>query len=228
MLQKNAAVEGIKEAIPIVLGYVPLGFAFGVLANETGLSVPEATFMSLMCFTGAGQFIALGFLAVGGSFITIILANLLVNVRYTLFSTSLIPYLKVLPTKWATILMLGLTDETYAISMVHYQQKPASVPYVAGLNLTAYASWVISSMLGAAFGYLITDPAKFGLDFALPGMYAILLVLVISNRRHLKVALISVVICLALAYLFPVMLSNLSNIIVAAVAAATAGVFLKR
>jgi len=226
--QKNAVAEGIKDAIPVVLGYVPLGFAFGVLASETGLSVPEATFMSVMCFTGAGQFIALGLLAAGGSLITIVLANLLVNVRYTLFSTSLVPYLKILSPKSAATLMLGLTDETYAVSMVHYHQQPASVPYIAGLNLTAYASWVVSSMLGATFGYLITDTSKFGLNFALPGMYAILLVLVITSRRHLAVALIAVVICLTMAYVFPVTLNNLSNIIVAAVIGATAGVLLKR
>jgi 4-azaleucine resistance transporter AzlC len=226
--QKNAVAEGIKDAVPVVLGYVPLGFAFGVLASETGLTVAEATFMSIMCFTGAGQYIALGLLAAGASPITIILANLLVNLRYALFSTSLIPYLKILPTRSAAALMLGLTDETYAVSMVYYAKKPASVPYIASLNLTSYASWVISGFSGATFGYLITDPSRFGLDFALPGMYAILLVLVITSQRHLITALIAVAVCLIMAYVFPVTLSNLSNIIVAAVVAATAGVLFKR
>jgi 4-azaleucine resistance transporter AzlC len=184
--------------------------------------------MSAMVFTGAGQFIAIGILAAGGSMSTIIVANLLVNLRYFLFSTSMVPHLKVLPTSVASALMLGLTDETYAVAAVHLRENRATTPYLAGLNISSYLSWVGSSLLGASLGNIITNTEQFGLNFALPAMYTILLILVISERKHLLVALVSIAVCLAVAYMFPATLSNLSNIIVASLAAATLGVMIKR
>lgn len=204
-----------------------MGLAFGMLAKDAGLSVPEATFMSAMCFTGAGQYIAIGIIAASGSWLAIILANLLVNLRYTLFSTSLVPHLKNLPAGIASLLMLGLTDETYAVSVVHYGKKEATVPYILGLNTTSYASWVFSTLAGAALGSFIKNTEALGLNFALPAMYTILLVLVIKSKSHLAVALASVAICLAISLAFPATLKNLSSIIIAAVAAATLGVIIR-
>jgi len=225
---RKQLLTGINQAIPVALAYVPLGLAFGVLANEAGLSVAEATFMSVMVFTGAGQYIAIGLIAAGGSMLTIVLANLLVNLRYSLFSTSLVPHLKSIPTTLASALMLGLTDETYAVAAVHLKENPATASYLAGLNLTSYLSWVVSSFAGASLGHMITNTEQLGLNFALPAMYTILLVLVISERKHLIVALMSVAVCLGTAYLFPATLGNLSNIIIASLTAATLGVMIKR
>lgn len=188
----------------------------------------EATLMSAMVFTGAGQYIAIGIIAAGGSMLTIIMANLLVNLRYFLFSASMVPQLKVLPTGLAAALMLGLTDETYAVAAVHFKEHPATVSYLAGLNVSSYLSWVVSSLVGASLGNIITNTEQLGLNFALPAMYTILLILVISEKKHLVVALVSVMVCLAVAYLFPATLSNLSNIIVASLVAATLGVIIKR
>ncbi len=212
----------------MILAYIPLGLAFGVLANEAGLSVAEATLMSALVFTGAGQYIAIGLIAAGGSMLTIIMANLLVNLRYFLFSTSLVPHLKNIPTSLASALMLGLTDETYAVAAVHFRENPATTSYLAGLNISSYLSWVGSSFLGASLGHMITNTEQLGLNFALPAMYTILLILVISERRHILVATVSVIVCLIIAFLFPATLSNLSNIIVASLVAATLGVMIKR
>lgn len=231
VLGMNVKIEawtGIKAAVPVILAYMPLGLAFGVLANEVGLTVSEATLMSALVFTGAGQYIAIGLLAAGGSAFTIIMANFLVNIRYLLFSASLVPHLKKIPTGLASVLMLGLTDETYAVAAVHLRENEATVPYLAGLNLSSYLSWVASTCLGAGIGHMIANTDQLGLNFALPAMYTILLILVISSRKHLAVAIIAVVLCLLIAFLFPSTLGNLSNIIAATLVAATAGVMIKR
>jgi len=225
---RDQLMTGIRQAIPVMLAYIPLGLAFGVLASEAGLSVAEITLMSALVFTGAGQYIAIGIIAAGGSALTIILANLLVNLRYFLFSTSLVPPLKVLPTGAASALMLGLTDETYAVAAVHFRENPATIPYLAGLNVSSYLSWVGSSFLGASLGSIITNTEQLGLDFALPAMYTILLILVISERKHLLVAGASALVCLVVACLFPATLGNLSNIIIASLAAATLGVIIRQ
>ena len=225
---RDQLITGIRQAIPVMLAYIPLGLAFGVLATEAGLSVAETTLMSALVFTGAGQYIAIGIIAAGGAMRTIILANLLVSLRYFLFSTSMVPQLKVLPTGAASALMLGLTDETYAVAAVYFKENPATIPYLAGLNVSSYLSWVGSSFLGASLGSIITNTEQLGLNFALPAMYTILLILVISERKHLMVAIASVLVCLVVAYLFPATLGNLSNIIIASLVAATLGVIVRQ
>lgn len=225
-MRKREAIEGMRDAIPIVLGYLPLGFAFGVLATEAGMTVAQATVMSLLCFTGVGQYIGIGVVQAGGEILTAVIANLLVNLRYFLFSTSLVPHLKVVPTKIAAILSYGLTDETYAVALNRYQTKPASAHYMAGLNLTSHIGWIGSTLLGALLGTLITNTDKIGLNFALPAMYICLLVLLVSKRSEVIVAALSAILCLLIGYLYPPSMANLSNIIIATVVAATIGVML--
>jgi 4-azaleucine resistance transporter AzlC len=226
-MQQKELKQGITEAVPIVLGYLPLGFAFGVLAKEAGMSVAQAVMMSVLCFTGAGQYIAIGIMQAGGAVITIILANILVNLRYLLFSTSTVPYLKdrVQPLV-ASLLSYGLTDETYAVAMNHYQDHPATASYLAGLNLTSHLGWIGSTLLGALLGSFITNTDRLGLGFALPAMYTCLLVLMINRRTDIWVAVFTAVTCLVIGYLVPAMMDNLSNLIIATVIGATLGVII--
>ncbi|HHV35953.1 MAG TPA: AzlC family ABC transporter permease [Syntrophomonadaceae bacterium] len=226
-MQQKELKQGMKEAIPIVLGYLPLGFAFGVLAKEAGMSVAQAVMMSVLCFTGAGQYIAIGIMQAGGAVVTIIMANILVNLRYLLFSTSTVPYLKdrVQPLV-ASLLSYGLTDETYAVAMNHYQDHPATASYLAGLNLTSHMGWIGSTLLGAVLGSFITNTERLGLGFALPAMYTCLLVLMINRRTDIWVAAFTAMTCLVIGYLFPAMMDNLSNLIIATVIGATLGVII--
>ncbi|HZK42761.1 MAG TPA: AzlC family ABC transporter permease [Syntrophomonadaceae bacterium] len=226
-MKNQETIDGITDALPIVLGYLPLGFAFGVLAVEAGMTVTQATVMSILCFTGAGQYVGIGVMQAGGAVLTAIIANLLINLRYFLFSTSLVPHLKVIPTKIAAFLSYGLTDETYAVAINRYQSKSASAYYMAGLNLTSHMGWIGSTLLGAVLGNLITNTDKFGLGFALPAMYICLLVLLVSKRNEAVVAAIAAVLCLVIGHLYPPSMANLSNIIIATLIAATIGVMLR-
>lgn len=226
MIKNDELLIGIRDAFPIVLGYLPLGFAFGVLANQVGMTVIQAGLMSLMCFTGAGQYIAIGVMQAGGAVFTIITANLLVNLRYFLFSTSMVPHLKNVPVTLATLLSYGLTDETYAVAMTRYQNHSATASYMAGLNLTSHIGWIGSSLAGALLGTLITNTDRIGLNFALPAMYICLLVFVVGKRNDALVAGISAVFCLLIGYFIPSSMANLSNIIAATLVAATLGVLI--
>ncbi len=226
-MQNKEIRQGITEAMPIVLGYLPLGFAFGVLAKEAGMSVAQAVMMSILCFTGAGQYLAIGIMQAGGAVVTIILANVLVNLRYLLFATSTVPYLKdrVQPLL-ASLLSYGLTDETYAVAMNHYQNHPATASYLAGLNLTAHLGWIGSTFLGAFLGSFIANTDRLGLGFALPAMYIFLLVLMIKRRTDIWVAVLTAGICLSIGQLVPVMMDNYSNLIIATIIGATLGVII--
>jgi len=218
-------ITGIRDSIPIILGYLPLGFAFGVLATQAGMTIIQATVMSILCFTGAGQYIALGVMQAGGAVLTAIMANILVNLRYFLFATSMVPHLRNhVPIKWASILSYGLTDETYAVAMNHYCNHEASTSYMAALNLSSHFGWITSTLLGAFLGANIADTDRLGLGFALPAMYICLLILVINKRNDILAAVIAAVLCIVIGLIWPSTIHNMSNIIVASVVAATIGV----
>ncbi len=226
-MQKQELRQGMKDSIPIILGYLPLGFAFGVLANEVGMSVVQATLMSVMCFTGAGQYIAIGVMDAGGAVFTAILANVLVNLRYLLFSTSMVPYLKGnVPTGIGSALSYGLTDETYAIAMNRYQDHAPTASYMAGLNFSSHFGWIGSTLLGAILGNFISNTDRLGLGFALPAMYICLLVFMVHRKSDVYVAVSSALCCLVIGYLVPSTMANLSNIIIATIFAASLGVFI--
>jgi len=224
---KHELQQGLKDSIPVVLGYIPLGFAFGVLAKDSGLSVFQATAMSALCLTGAGQLIAVGMFKAGGSVVAILLTNLLVNLRYALFAASTVPHLnKKLPPAVATALSFFLTDEIYGVSMNRYRTHPASAHYLSGLALPSYLSWSASTLAGALLGTLIGSTERLGMNFALPAMYVSLLIMMVRRRSHLYAALAAALIALLTGYFFPAAMSNNFNIIVATFTGATLGVIL--
>ena len=92
-----AVFKGVRRALPIVLGYVPIGFAYGVLAGKSGISAANTVLMSLIVFAGSAQFIAVGLFASGSGPAVVILTTFVVNLRHLLMAASLAPYLS----KWS-------------------------------------------------------------------------------------------------------------------------------
>lgn len=183
--------EGAKNSIPIVLGYTPLGLAFGIIAHKVGLSVLQAGLMSLFVLSGSGQFIAVAMLAKGFDISTILITTLLINSRYLLFSASMAPYVNKFPTCLQTILSFGITDETYAVNISHFKEQEANRFYMLGVNIPAHLSWVVNSVLGATLGAIFKNTDKYGLNFALPAMFIALLVILINDKFTLYIALLA-------------------------------------
>ena len=214
---------GIKSAFPIVLGYLPIGFAYGVLAKDTGLGNAEIVLMSVMVFAGSAQFIAVGLLGSGASGLTIIITTFLVNLRHLLMSASLVPYIQHFRRKYFPFVAFGLTDESYGVALGRFKKHKASEPFMLGLNITAHASWVLSSLLGALFGSLISNPEALGLNFALPAMFVALLVFQLSNKLAYIVGIVSGMMSTLIALSIP----GNWNIMIATIFAATVGVIIE-
>lgn len=224
-MNKQELQQGMKDALPFVLGYIPLGLAFGVLARDAGLSVFQTVSMSALCQTGAGQFIAVGMFKAGGSLMAIILTNLLVNLRYALFATSTVPYMKDrVSTPLAAAISCCLTDEVFAVSMNRYRNHPATASYSSALALSARLTWIASTLAGALLGNLITNTDRLGLNFALPAMYISLLIMLIRRKADLYAGIAGAVIALLAGSFIPSTMDNYSNIIAATLAGATLGV----
>lgn len=107
--------RGLSQAAPIVLGYLPIGFAYGVLAGKAGLSPYSAVLMSVLVYAGASQFIAAGLFAASALPWTIVVTTFVVNLRHALMSASLAPHLRAWRPRALAAFAYQLTDETFAV-----------------------------------------------------------------------------------------------------------------
>ena len=175
--------EGVKAATPIVLGYLPVGLAFGVLARRAGLTPPEAGLMSLLVYAGSSQFIAVEMISKGALWFPIVVTTFLVNLRHLLMSSTLSLYLNKKSLRTLALLAAQLTDESFAVAMSNRSKFAHGFAYLFGLQVTSQLAWITGSVGGAFFGGLI-DHEGYGLPFALPSLFICLLVLQIRSPVH--------------------------------------------
>ena len=158
--------EGAKAALPIVLGYLPVGMAFGVLARKAGLTTIEVGFMSLLVYAGASQFIAIEMISKGISWFPIVIATFFVNLRHLLMSSTLSLYFQKNRVRTFSLLSAQLTDESFAVAMSNTSKITNRPSYLFGLQMTSQFAWIAGSIGGALFGKLI-DHKEYGIPFAL-------------------------------------------------------------
>ncbi len=130
---RSEFIGGVKGVLPILLGVVPFGMIYGVLAIGAGLPVSISQAMSSVVFAGSAQFVATQLFKVGTPGLILIVTTLVVNLRHTLYSASLAPYLKHLNWRWKCLLAYLLTDEAYAVAITHYMTAPPVPPYTPPL-----------------------------------------------------------------------------------------------
>ncbi len=185
----RACWAGVRRALPIVLGYVPIGFAYGVLAGKSGLSQSNTLLMSLLVFAGSAQFIAVGLFAAGTGPAAIILTTFVVNLRHLLMAASLTPYLAGWSKRTLALFSFQLTDETFALHSVGASRLECCRLEALALNVTAQFSWVLGTILGMIAAGLIDDVKPYGLDYALAAMFIGLLVSQCESRARLCTAI---------------------------------------
>lgn len=210
-------------ALPIIFGYLPIGFAYGILAIKAGLSPFNTLAMSLFVYAGSAQLIAVGLFAAGIAPYSIILTTFIVNLRHLLMSAALSPYLHSWRRGILPLFAFELTDETFAVHSVRFPQSGARPPEALAINMISQAGWFLGTLLGVIAGDLIRDVKPFGLDYALVAMFAALLVFQLKEPRITLIALFSGLFSTAL------LMSGVSqwNVIFATLSGATLGVFLE-
>lgn len=214
--------DGVEAAWPVCLGYVPIGLALGVLAQQAGLTPFEIGLMSLLVFAGSAQFIAVSMLA-GGAFIPIIITVFTVNLRHLLMSSSLAVHLRGLSLGRLSLFAYGITDESFALNMTRFREANWDWRRALVLNHAANLAWVSSTFIGGYGGQFIPAGA-FGIDYALPAMFICLLVFQLRGAIYMTVAIIAGLLAVLCAFIFP---GNI-YIVLASTAAATVGVILQK
>jgi 4-azaleucine resistance transporter AzlC len=185
----NEFFLGVRDELPILLGVVPFGMIFGILALNAGLSNLEAQAMSSLVFAGSAQFMVAKLLAESTPFFIIVISGFVINLRHALYSATLSPYLKGLSLKWKVLLSYLLTDEAFAVSVIHFQKNEDNNNkhwHLFGSGLTLWTSWQISTAVGIFVGAQI--PEAWGLDFALPLTFIALVIPGLKDKPGLLVA----------------------------------------
>ncbi len=218
--------QGIFSALPIIMGYLPIGFAFGVLAATAGLGVGGAVAMSVFVYAGSAQFIAIGLIEGGAGPLTLAATVFLVNLRHLLMSAYLAPYLGHLKRWQQAMFAYELTDESFGVHSANFQlQGRLPAAQILALNVSAQIAWIMSSLAGAWVGSnLAVDTEVFGLDYALPAMFIALLVLQIDSRRRAALAAAAA----ALSVTFYLAGAGHWSVILATLAVATARAFTEK
>ena len=175
--------RAFKASIPVLLGYVTIGFGFGLLAVNKGYPVWLALFMSIFVFAGAAQYIGISLFAAGATMAQIILVTLVANIRHAAYGLSLISSFGAHP-KIKPYLIFALTDETYALLSSSKPENRADGRFLLTVSALNQSYWVAGTALGALAGSLI--PAQIqGLDFALNALF---IVLAVEQALRLKKA----------------------------------------
>ncbi|MHB1342439.1 MAG: AzlC family ABC transporter permease [Coriobacteriia bacterium] len=195
--------RGVGLGFPILLGYLPIGMAFGVLAESLGFTPLQAVACSALALAGAGQFIALALMGSGATAIAVVAATTVVNLRYVLFGAALSPHLDRVRPVGQALLAFSLTDETFAVNIDDHRRGSADAWSMAGVGAIAWAGWVGGTAVGALASGLIGDPARWGVQFAMPAMFTALLVAQAESRRHVLVGVIAAALTLGFMMLLP-------------------------
>ena len=222
-------LQGVKDCLPTLLGYLSIGFAAGVVGKTAGLTLAEIAMLSIILYAGSAQFIAAGMIAAGSSSSAIVITIFLVNLRHLLLSAALSPYFRHLTPLRNLLIGSLLTDETFGVAIQKSaSRKKISERWMHGLNITAYLNWFLANLAGAFFGQWIASPEQWGLDFALPAMFIGLLVLTMMGRRKYLLDITVGLIAMAVAVLVSILWSPSMGVIAAAIIASTIGLVIER
>lgn len=222
--------DGIKDGLPIALGYLSVSFTFGITAVNMGIPTITAVLISLTNVTSAGQVAGIGIIAAGGGYMEMALAQLIINMRYALMSLSLSQKLDCKFNIWHRLAVsFCVTDEVFAVA----SGKDSDLPprYMYGLILLPYLFWSGGTAVGAILGSILPEALKSALGIAIYGMF---IAIIVPPARKNKGVLFTVVLAAALScavYYIPIfsfISSGISIIICTVIAAATGALLFPR
>jgi 4-azaleucine resistance transporter AzlC len=214
---------GVKDELPILVGVVPFGMIYGILALSAGLSPFDAQAMSAVIFAGSSQFMTVQLIREAAPWLVILLTGFIINLRHALYSATIAPYIKHLPRRWKALLAYLLTDEAFAVAALNYQREGLTRFghwYFFGAGLALWTSWQASTAVGIFLGAQV--PGSWGLDFTLPLTFIALVVPTLKDKAGIVTAIIA-----SLAALLFFGLPYKLGLIVAAALAIAAGMWVE-
>ena len=227
-MKKQQFIQGIKDGIPICLGYFSVSMAFGLTAVLSGLPLWSAVLISLSNLTSAGQFAGANILIACGGMAELALTTFIINVRYFLMSLSVSQKVDSVMTMWQRLAVsFGITDEIFAVSMQRRGELTAA--YMFGLILTPVIGWTLGTLTGAVATSFMPPILSNAMGIALYGMFIAIIIPPARDDRSVLITVVLAVIA-SVAFTYLPLLRSLSGgwsiiIITVLVSAAAATLF---
>ena len=175
MIKTSDYLQGIKAGVPIILGIIPVGVAFAIMARQSGFSILETIMMSATVFAGASQMVSVNMYSQGADLLAIILATFVINLRHLIMSTCIMHKMKSDNVLMKALVSFGITDESFAI-FTNLESEEATIGFFMGLISVTYSTWVLSTVLGAISVKLLPAIIANSLGISLYAMFIALLI----------------------------------------------------
>lgn len=201
MNKKEDFIRGLKDGLPIGLGYFPVSISYGMTAVLLGVPIYQTIIISFTNLTSAGQFAGTKILVAGGSFVELILALIIIEIRYFLMSLSISQKLDPSVTmKQRFLIAYDVTDENFAMAMT--KKGTLKFAYMLGMAIPCFVGWTGGTIVGAFASEILPHDLSVALGIALYGMFiAIVIPPAKHNRGICAAVVISVLLSLAFTYI---------------------------
>ena len=201
MTELNSFKKGLKDGIPICLGYFSVAFAFGIFSVENGLTVFQAVMISLLNLTSAGQLAGVPIIAGGGSLAELALSQLVINSRYSLMSVSLAQkFSKNVKFRNKLHIAYANTDEIFAVAVSNKEEL--GIKYMMGLALLPVLGWTSGTLIGGVAGNILPAIVTAALGLAIYGLFVAIVVPVAKKEKATALCvLLSIALSCAFRYI---------------------------
>lgn len=204
----NNFSQAFNAALPIMLGYVAIGIPCGILSDSIGLGPLEVLLLSVLFYSGAGQFMLSNMWLAGSPALSIIASISLVNTRQMLYSAAFAPACKGAKKRLSFLFAATVTDESYGVNVAKFAEGNWSVGKACAVNLLSQSSWTISNVVGVLVGNAIGIPLSIA-AFAMTSIFICLMVtqkFTLANLIAMVVAALGVFTCKLLGFTGPAIL----------------------
>ena len=216
-MSKHILKDSFIRGTPIIMGYLPVGIAYGILARNTGLSLIQTIAASMIVFAGASQFMLLNFISSGVGALQIVTTVFLVNFRHFVMSASIAARLENTKKRFLPLIAFGITDESFSVlSSIHGSLDKKRILLI---NTIGYTAWFTASAAGYIAGEILPEALGRSMEI---GLYALFIALLMPMaKKSLKTGVVAVgsgIFNLFLSYLdiFPAGWSIVVSVIVCA------------
>jgi len=219
-MKKQDWLDGLKVIYPVIISYVPLGLAGGMVLYDAGFNAPTILLMSLLVFGGAAQFMAASMVSMGASISAIITMTFFLNLRHLLMSSSMSGFIKKPSLPFTLIFSHTLADESFAINYNQFKNQEWTANKALATNISAYLTWSLSTVVGGMLGSAWEIDTTI-INYVLIAMFISLLVSQFVSKLYIFVGLTAGV----LAVLFMILLQHTIALVIAAILASFIGYF---
>ena len=188
-MNRRAFAAAFPATVPVLMGYLSIGIAFGLMLEAIGYNFIWAFFMSLTIYAGSGQYMGVELLATGAALVNVAVLTLILNFRHLVYGLSLLEKFRGMGVR-KLYMIFSLTDETYALlSSARVPERVDPHDYYFAVAVLDHCYWILGSVIGSVAGALIQFDTT-GIDFAMTALFLVIAVDQWSTyRSHLPALL---------------------------------------